>query len=695
MKIGVQTMKSKAEKQPHPEENLKLFEAAGQEAGSKPARSPEDGTDVDEPKQSDKPLAELQALNLALFNSTNDMIWSVDPQTFALVTFNRALEDYFFNGLGIKIKPGMTPDDLLPPKAAAQWREFYRYALRDGAYATEYLSVDGTNYLLLSFSLLKCDGNVFGISVFGKNITERKLAEQALEERLRFERLLSGLSARFVDIPPDRVDAEIEQGLKQILEFFKVDRCGLIRVLPGKGSWQITHVALSKSVQPVPVGVELPTSTHPWVYHKLIEKGEVVSVSRPDDLPAEANVDKQTWIGWGTRSTLHIPILIGEAVGHAISINSVKSETIWPEELFPRLRLLGEIFIKPLKRKQMEEQLREHLREIEELKQRLEKENICLQEEVNLLTGHTEIVGRSLAMRRVLSQAEQVAPTDSTVLIQGETGTGKELVARAIHRLSSRKNRPLVTVNCASLPPALIESELFGREKGAYTGALSRMAGRFELADGSTLFLDEIGELPLDVQGKLLRVLEDGSFERLGSTKTLHVNVRIIAATNRDLDKEVKAGRFRKDLYYRLNVFPIAIPPLRERPEDIPLMVTAFVGKLEKRMGKEIETISKKTMHALQSYSWPGNVWELKNIIEHAMILSKGHTLVVHLPNAELSETDVTQNLHEMERLHVVSVLEKVGWRLSGKGGAAEALGLKRTTLQARMKKLGIKRPNT
>jgi formate hydrogenlyase transcriptional activator len=197
------------------------------------------------------------------------------------------------------------------------------------------------------------------------------------------------------------------------------------------------------------------------------------------------------------------------------------------------------------------------------------------------------------------------------------------------------------------------------------------------------------------VQGKLLRVLEEGSFERLGSTKTLHVNVRIIAATNRDLDKEVKAGRFRKDLYYRLNVFPIAIPPLRERPEDIPLMVTAFVGKLEKRMGKEIETISKKTMHALQSYSWPGNVWELKNIIEHAMILSKGHTLVVHLPNAELSETDVTQNLHEMERLHVVSVLEKVGWRLSGKGGAAEALGLKRTTLQARMKKLGIKRPNT
>ena len=239
-------------------------------------------------------------------------------------------------------------------------------------------------------------------------------------------------------------------------------------------------------------------------------------------------------------------------------------------------------------------------------------------------------------MKKVLSQAEQVARTDSTVLIQGETGTGKELAGQGYPRLSSRKDRPLVTVNCASLPPTLIESELFGREKGAYTGALTKMIGRFEVADGSTLFLDEIGELPLELQGKLLRVLEEGSFERLGSTKTLHVNVRIIAATNRDLGKEVKAGRFRKDLYYRLNVFPIAIPPLRERPEDIPLMVWAFVRMLQKRMGKEIETISKKTMEALQSYSWPGNVRELKNVIEHAMILSKDKTLVVHLPRTRI-----------------------------------------------------------
>jgi transcriptional regulator with GAF, ATPase, and Fis domain len=260
--------------------------------------------------------------------------------------------------------------------------------------------------------------------------------------------------------------------------------------------------------------------------------------------------------------------------------------------------------------------------------------------------------------------------------------------------MSGRKDRSLIAVNCASLPPTLIESELFGREKGAYTGAMTKMIGRFEIADGSTLFLDEIGELPLELQSKLLRVLEEGSFERLGSTKTLHVNVRIIASTNRDLKQEMKNGNFRNDLFYRLSVFPIVIPPLRERPEDIPLLVWAFVEKAQKRIGKEIETISKKTMEFLQSYSWPGNVRELKNVIEHAMILSKDKSLRVHLPGPGSLETDATQDLQDMERRHIQAVLEKTGWRLSGDGGAAEALGLKRTTLHAKMKKLGIKRPN-
>jgi len=260
--------------------------------------------------------------------------------------------------------------------------------------------------------------------------------------------------------------------------------------------------------------------------------------------------------------------------------------------------------------------------------------------------------------------------------------------------MSERKDRLLIAVNCASLPATLIESELFGREKGAYTGAMTKMIGRFEIADGSTLFLDEIGDLPLELQGKLLRVLEDGRFERLGSTKTLRVNVRIIAATNRDIEHEVKDGNFRRDLFYRLNVFPIMIPPLRERPEDIPLMVWAFVREFQKRMGKEIESISKKSMETLQSYTWPGNVRELRNVIEHAMILSNDKTLVAHLPKVGSSEAGAALKLDEMERSHIVSVLERTGWRVAGKGGAAEALGLKRTTLHEKMKKLGIKRPN-
>ena len=312
---------------------------------------------------------------------------------------------------------------------------------------------------------------------------------------------------------------------------------------------------------------------------------------------------------------------------------------------------------------------------------------------MKLLVQHTEIVGQSLSMKKVLSQAEQVARTDSAVFIQGETGTGKELLARAIHKMSARKDRPLVTVNCASLPPTLIESELFGREKGAYTGAMTKMIGRFEIADGSTLFLDEIGELPLELQSKLLRVLEEGNFERLGSTKTLHANVRIVAATNRDIEHEVRDGKFRKDLFYRLNVFPILIPPVRERPEDIPLLVWAFAREFQKRMGKEIEAISKKSMEALQSYSWPGNVRELRNVVEHAMILGKSKILVVHVPKPVSLKEEDTSSLEDTERRHIVRVLERTGWRVAGKAGAAEILGLKRSTLISKMKKLHIHRP--
>ena len=343
--------------------------------------------------------------------------------------------------------------------------------------------------------------------------------------------------------------------------------------------------------------------------------------------------------------------------------------------------------------KLMEKQLEERLNQIEDLKKRLEQENVYLQEEVKLLAENSEILGKSNAIKNIISQARQVAETDSTVLLLGATGTGKELLARAIHNMSLRKDRPLVTINCASLPPSLIENELFGREKGAYTGAMTKMIGRFELADGSTLFLDEIGELPLDLQSKILRVIEEGQLERLGSTTPLDIDVRIIAATNREIEQEVKEGKFRQDLYYRLNVFPILIPPLNERSEDIPLLARAFTREFGKKMGKQIEKIPHKTMQALQSYSWPGNVRELRNIIERGMILTKDETLVVELPqNSIIEPAKPTGNLDDIIRREILAVLEQTRWRIAGRNGAAEILGLKRSTLHSKMKKLGIHR---
>jgi PAS domain S-box-containing protein len=343
-------------------------------------------------------------------------------------------------------------------------------------------------------------------------------------------------------------------------------------------------------------------------------------------------------------------------------------------------------------RKRAEEELRTAFAEIRVLKEQLEAENVYLREEVKLSHVHGDIVGESPAIKQTLALAEQVAPTDSTVLIYGETGTGKELLARSIHNLSPRKDRPLITVNCAAMPSTLIEAELFGREKGAYTGALTRQAGRFEVADKGTLFLDEVGELSPEAQAKLLRVLQEGKFERLGSSNTMMVDVRVIAATNRNLEQAVRDGRFREDLFYRLNVFPITIPPLRERREDIPVLVWTFAREFSEKMGKRIESIPKKTMEALSGHSWPGNVRALRNTIERAMILSTGTTLQVELTGTVSVDEELTAD-DEAERTRITRALEATGWRIRGIGGAAEQVGLKPTTLEYRMKRLGLRRP--
>ena len=348
-------------------------------------------------------------------------------------------------------------------------------------------------------------------------------------------------------------------------------------------------------------------------------------------------------------------------------------------------------------RKGTEESLRSAYAENKQLKDRFQAENIYLHKVIDKEYNFGEIIGRSNALEYVFFKVEQVAPQEATVLLLGETGTGKGLVARSIHGKSSRKDRPMITVNCSALPANLIESELFGREKGAFTGSHDRQVGRFELADNSTLFLDEIGEMPIDLQTKLLRVIQDGEFERLGSPKTIKVNVRIIASTNRNLEEEIRKGRFREDLFYRLNVFPITIPPLRQRKEDIPFLVDYFVAKFNKKTGKKIETVSKDTLNVLQEYDWPGNVRELESIIERAVITSQGTGLqildrFVNSPQAGEQEARDGKSLATLERDHILQALEKTAWRIEGKKGAAAMLGLNPSTLRGRMRKEGIRR---
>jgi len=348
-------------------------------------------------------------------------------------------------------------------------------------------------------------------------------------------------------------------------------------------------------------------------------------------------------------------------------------------------------------RKRVQESLREAYAEIKQLKERLQAENSYLQQEAARHDNFGEIVGNSQALAQVFQRIEQVAPMNATVLLLGETGTGKGVVARAIHSTSARRDRPLITVNCTTLPATLVESELFGREKGAFTGAYERQIGRFELANGGTIFLDEIGEMPMELQCKLLRVLQDGEFERLGNSRTIRTDVRVIAASNRNLGEAIRDGRFREDLFYRLNVFPITMPPLRERQEDIPLLVNHFLSKFNKKIGKKIDAVSRDTLHQLQEYGWPGNVRELESVIERAVITSPGTALQLldrFEPFRKCPEPEerCVKVLAELEQDHILQVLKKTGWRIEGKNGAAGMLGLNASTLRARIRKFGIVR---
>jgi formate hydrogenlyase transcriptional activator len=657
------------------------------------------------------------------------------------------------------------------------------------------------------------NGNIPGLACIGCSLPVSFTRMEI--EFIRLEALLTAISARMVKASPENLDTEIIRSLQEIFQLLEINRGGLLEVTEDSPIVRISHAWYDEGLEPISEEINL-VELFPWVYQLLVGQGKPFVMTSIDELPPEAAIDRQTHLNLGTKSALSIPLSIGGRVHHIIAVHALKKERSWPEAFIARLRLMGEIFVSALERrdivralqinqdrlnlaaasaeaglweldlasgifwltdksrelfdipqdevvtlesllrkvhpddreliveilgqlhnslerrveyrvighdgrirwmisrgrvqqdvrrkdtlfmgvtmeitqrKEMEHKLREQLREIDHLRELLERENTLLRSEVGLKDDREFPPGVSRSMQMLRERIEQVASTDSTVLIQGETGTGKELVAQTIHRFSKRGKRLMVTVNCAALPAALVESELFGREKGAFTGALSRQVGRFELANGSTLLLDEIAEMPLETQSKLLRVLQEGRFERLGSPQSIEVDVRIIAATNRNLAEEVENGRFRRDLFYRLNVFPIHVPPLRERVEDIPQLTWGFVNEFGQRMGRKIRRIASSDMEALMAYSWPGNIRELRNTIEHALIISSGDVLELSHMAPSLPKKSQMLTLRELEYQHICDTLRTTQGKVKGKDGAAAFLGLNPSTLYSRMRKLKI-----
>ena len=511
----------------------------------------------------------------------------------------------------------------------------------------------------------------------------------SIEHRLVFERLLADLSARIANVDAAALHREIEGALRTLLDHLGFDRSSFVEIIEDGTSMNVVCSVAVANVDPVPLGLYKGLR---WYIAESL-KGRVLAFQRlPDDLPADAVEEREYVARSGIKSTIGIPLAIGGEIVAWIGFAAFTSQRVWPDALIARLTLIGEVFAHAMLRQRSQARLEAALHEVRSLKERLEAENQYLR--VAKSPGPRTFATRSPKFQRVNDDLRRVAATNATVLLQGETGTGKEVLAEAVHQLSARRDRSMVRVNCAALPGALVEAELFGREKGAYTGAIARQMGRFELAEGSTLFLDEVGELPLELQPKLLRVLQSGEFERVGGNKTLKTDVRIVAATNRILEAAVADGTFRRDLYYRLNVFPIEVPPLRERGEDIAMLAWTFVGEFSAAMGKRIDRIADDSMSAMEAYSWPGNVRELRNVIERAMILSNGPVLEVLLAKTAVLTVVAPTTLVDAERAHILAALTQAGGRIRGAGGAAELLDVKPTTLESRMQRLGIRRPN-
>lgn len=512
-----------------------------------------------------------------------------------------------------------------------------------------------------------------------------------------FQQLIFEMLSRFAALSAENVDAEIALALHVLNAWMSTERCTFYVFSADQTNLDVHCQTRDDEHPPSPTD----TSKRTWFTHKLAA-GNVVAMSwLPEELPVDA-ADERAYIkASGIKSNLAVPIAIGDRYSYALAASTFQEHRPWNEKTIDRFQLVGQVIANAIHQKRIELQLRTQVAELRAQRDHAGQENGRKRAEGWSDNGD-EVVGQSSAFVRILDRVALVAPTPSAVLLLGETGTGKELLAWAIHQRSARRGKPFVTVNCAALPPSLIEDEFLGHERGAFTGATSAHMGRFELADGGTLFLDEIGDLPVELQPKLLRVLQDGEVQRIGSTRSRKMDVRIVAATNQDLNLAMLEGRFRRDLYYRLSVFPIVLPSLRERKEDIPLLTRAFVERRQRVLGRRIEEIPQDVMNALLAHDWPGNVRELENVLERAIIVSQSNVLrldgPLQDPNAIEAEGADDHDEHDESfdaatREHVRTVLERCGWRINGPGGAAEILAVHPNTLRARLKRLGMTRP--